>query len=99
MVNDKKIQSKNFRNLYRYTQLAIKLKANFIISGNFYNIFDYRHPRALISICNSILEIPIEIAKKAFSLNPRILLQEIQKNKEDTIDSDVSIFSRGSNNG
>ena len=97
MVSDKKIQSKNFRNLYRYTQLAIKLKANFIISGNFSNMFDYRHPRALLSICNSLLEIPIEIAKKAFGLNPRLLLAEIQKHKEDIIDSDVSIISGGMN--
>ncbi|MFX1313379.1 MAG: RNase P subunit p30 family protein [Promethearchaeota archaeon] len=83
MESDKKVQSKNLRNLYRYTQLAIKLKANFIISGNFYNIFDYRHPRALISICNSLLEIPLNIAKKAFGLNPKLLLEEIQKHKED----------------
>ncbi|MFX1574455.1 MAG: RNase P subunit p30 family protein [Promethearchaeota archaeon] len=95
MVSDKKIQSKNLRNLYKYTQLAIKLKAKFIISGNFYNKFDYRHPRALISICNALLGIPLEIAKKAFGLNPRLLLEQIQKQKGNLIDSDINIISGG----
>ncbi len=97
MVSNKKIQSKNFRYLYRFTQLAIKSKANFIISGNFNNIFDYRHPRALISICNSLLEIPLEIAKKAFGLNPKLLLEEIRKHKEDANDSGVRLISGGMN--
>jgi len=76
MVNNKTIQSKNFRNLYKFTQLALKSKANYIISGNFMNLFDYRHPRALISICHSLLEIPISIAKKAYITNPKMLVEK-----------------------
>ena len=76
MVNNKTIQSKNFRNLYKFTQLALRSKANYIISGNFMNLFDYRHPRALISICHSLLEIPISIAKKAYITNPKILIEK-----------------------
>ena len=76
MVNNKTIQSKNFRNLYKFTQLALRSKANYIFSGNFMNVFDYRHPRALISICHSLLEIPISIAKKAYITNPKILIEK-----------------------
>lgn len=76
MVNNKTIQSKNFRNLYKFTQLALKSKANYIFSGNFTNIFDYRHPRALISICHSLLEIPISMAKKAYITNPKKLIEK-----------------------
>jgi len=76
MVNNKTIQSKNFRNLYKFTQLALRSKANYIISGNFMNLFDYRHPRALISICCSLLEIPLSIAKKAYITNPKMLVEK-----------------------
>jgi len=76
MVNNKTIQSKNFRNLYKFTQLALRSKANYIFSGNFMNVFDYRHPRALISICHSLLEIPLSIAKKAYITNPKILIEK-----------------------
>jgi len=76
MVNNKTIQSKNFRNLYKFTQLALRSKANYIFSGNFMNVFDYRHPRALISICHSLLEIPISIAKKAYITNPKMLVEK-----------------------
>ena len=76
MVNNKTIQSKNFRNLYKFTQLALRSKANYIFSGNFMNVFDYRHPRALISICHSLLEIPISIAKKAYIANPKMLVEK-----------------------
>lgn len=76
MVNNKTIQSKNFRNLYKFTQLALRSKANYIISGNFMNLFDYRHPRALISICHSLLEIPLSIAKKAYITNPKMLVEK-----------------------
>ncbi|MFX0080157.1 MAG: RNase P subunit p30 family protein [Candidatus Hodarchaeota archaeon] len=79
MVNNKTIQSKNFRTLYKFIHIALKSKANYIISGNFMNLFDYRHPRALISICNSLLEIPINIAKKAYITNPKMLIEKIYK--------------------
>ncbi|KKK40552.1 hypothetical protein LCGC14_0492830 [marine sediment metagenome] len=79
MVRNKGIQSKNFRNLYKFTQLALKLKANFIISGNFIHLFDYRHPRALIAVCHSLLGIPMNFAKKAFIQNPKKLVEKTQK--------------------
>ena len=76
MISNKSIQSKNFRILYKNLQLAINLKANYIISGNFVNIYNYRHPRALISMCYSLLGIPINIAKKAYTKNPLILVEK-----------------------
>ncbi|MFW9941465.1 MAG: RNase P subunit p30 family protein [Candidatus Thorarchaeota archaeon] len=76
MVNNKTIQSKNFRNLYKFTQLALRLKANYIFSGNFINLFDYRHPRTLISVCHSLLEIPISTVKKAYITNPKMLIEK-----------------------
>jgi RNase P/RNase MRP subunit p30 len=79
MVGNKTIQSKNFRILYKNIQLALKSKANYIISGNFMNIFDYRHPRALISICNSLLEIPVSIAKEVYIKNPQQLVRKANK--------------------
>ena len=79
MVRNKRIQSKNFRNLYKFTQLALKLKANFVISGNFINLFDYRHPRALVAVCHSLLGIPMNFAKKAFIQNPKKLVEKTQK--------------------
>ena len=69
------IQSKNFRSLYRYLHLARKSRVNYIISGNFTEIYDFRHPRSLISTCNSLLEVPIHEAKKVFRDYPRELLE------------------------
>lgn len=74
MESNKTIQSKNFRKIYKNMQLALKSKASYIISGNFRNIFDYRHPRALISICYSLLGIPMSIAKVAYIKNPQQLV-------------------------
>ncbi len=76
MVNNKTIQSKNFRNLYKFAQLALRSKANYIFSGNFMNMYDYRHPRALISVCHSLLEIPIGTAKRAYITNPKMLIEK-----------------------
>ena len=79
MVSNKTNQSKNFRKLYKNIQLALKLKANYIISGNFKNIFDYRHPRALISVCHSLLGIPMRIAKEVYTKNPQLLVGKSKK--------------------
>ncbi len=76
MVRNRSIQSKNFRNLYKFIQLALRLKANYIISGNFIDFFDYRHPRALLSICHSLIGIPMNEAKKAFSIYPKMLVEK-----------------------
>ena len=85
MVANRSIQSKNFRNLYRFIRLVRNLKVNYIINGNFGDIYDFRHPRALISICNSLLGIPLNDAKKAFKDNPLILLKRVQKKQDKNI--------------
>jgi len=79
IVSNKTNQSKNFRRLYKNIQLALKLKANYIISGNFKYIFDYRHPRALISVCHSLLGIPLSIAKEAYIKNPQLLVEKSKR--------------------
>jgi RNase P/RNase MRP subunit p30 len=91
MVRNKALQSKNFRNLFKFTQSALKLKANFIISGNFADLYDFRHPRALLSICNSLLGIPMNLAKKAYILNPKILIKKGKVQNDELIESGVKL--------
>ncbi len=95
MVRNKIYQSKNFRNLYRSIQLAIKLKGNCIISGNFNDMYDFRHPRALISICNSLLGIPLEKAKNLFNHNPILLIERSQKHLKKNFEPEVRILRDG----
>ena len=96
MVNNKSLQSKNFRYLYRYIQKVREFNADYIISGNFNELFDMRHPRALISICNTLLDIPLEEAKKVFEENPRKLLKRIQNRENNSILEDgVKLISNG----
>ena len=91
MVRNKAVQSKNFRSLFKFTQLALKLKANCIISGNFTDSFDFRHPRALLSICNSLLGIPINLAKKAYISNPKILVEKTRNQNDEIIEPGVKL--------
>ena len=91
MVRNKAVQSKNFRNLFKFTQLALKLKANYIISGNFTDPFDFRHPRALLSICNSLLGIPVNLAKKAYISNPKILVEKTRNKNDEIIEPGVKL--------
>lgn len=79
MVQNFSMQSKNLRNLYRFIHLVRSLKAEYIISGNFDNVFDYRHPRNLISVCHTLLDIPIDEAKKLFKVNPIKLIKRAKK--------------------
>ncbi|MFX1502501.1 MAG: RNase P subunit p30 family protein [Promethearchaeota archaeon] len=95
MISNKVNQSKNFRNLYRYIQLALKLKANCIISGNFDDIYDFRHPRALISICHSLLDISLDRAKKMFKTNPIILLERNKNQIRNNFDPEVKLMKKG----
>ena len=95
MVRNKIDQSKNFRNLYKSIQLALKLKANLIISGNFEDMYDFRHPRALISICNSLLGIPLDRVKKIFKTNLLLLLQRPQKRSTGNIEPKFKIVKGG----
>jgi RNase P/RNase MRP subunit p30 len=93
MIKTKSIQSKNFRNLYKFMHLALKLKANYIISGNFTRVFDLRHPRSLVSICNSILEMPLSKVKEGFKDNPMLLIKKVQKRgDESSVGSGVKLI-------
>jgi len=91
MVRNKAVQSKNFRSLFKFTQLALKLKANCIISGNFTDSFNFRHPRALLSICNSLLGIPINLAKKMYISNPKTLVEKTRHQNDEIIEPGVKL--------
>ncbi len=85
MARNQAIQSKYLRSLYRAVQLAVGLKANYIISGNFDELFNLRHPRALISVCHTLLGIPLLSAKKAFSENILTLLHRVHARQDKNI--------------
>ncbi len=96
MVKNKSLQSKNLRNLYRGVQLANKLNANYIISGNFDDFYSLRHPRALISVCHTLLGISLIQAKNCFSKNVVSLLNRVQKRQDKNfIESGVKLINRG----
>ena len=81
MIKNRALQSKNFRILYRFIQLILRMKPKFIISGNFDSLYDIRHPRNLCSVCHTLFGIPLEQAKNAFSKNVEMLLAKV-KSKE-----------------
>ena len=95
MEKNKANQSKNFRNLYRYIQLALKLKVNCLISGDFSDIYDFRNPRALISICHTLLGIPLDRAKDIYRINPILLLERVKKRNSNNIEPEVRIIRGG----
>jgi len=96
MARNQAVQSKYLRRLYRAVQLAVQLKANYIISGNFDDIFYLRHPRALISICHTLLGIPLLSAKKAFSENVLTLINRVQaRQNKKIIESGVKLLNEG----
>ena len=96
MVENKSLQSKNLRNLYRGVQLANNLNANYIISGNFDDLYSIRHPRALISVCHTLLGIPLLSAKKAFSENVLTLINRVQARQDkNIIESGVKLLNEG----
>jgi RNase P/RNase MRP subunit p30 len=92
LVQNKTVQSKNFRILYKFIHMALNLKANFIISGNFLNMFDYRHPRTFISICYSILGVPMSLAKNACLKNPKIIVDNKSMKSENEFKPEVKII-------
>lgn len=98
MEKSKANQSKNFRNLYRNIQLALKLKVNCIISGNFPDIYEFRNPRALISICHTLLGIPLGKAKEIYKMNPILLLKRVEKRNINYIEPEVKLIRGGKNN-
>ena len=96
MINHKAIQSKNFRNLYRFTKLILDLKPQYIISGNFDELYHLRNPRNLLSICHSLLGMPLIEAKKGFKDNVLQLLDRVnQRNDRNIITEGVRIIKGG----
>ena len=49
----------------------------------------------MISICHTLLGFPLDVAKKIFIVNPRILLERIQKRKDENIEPGVRIIKGG----
>ena len=95
-VENKSIQSKNLRNLYRGVHLALNLKANFIISGNFSNTFDLRPPRGFISICNTLLGLSIKEAKRAVGESVELLIKRSTDHQNENIyENGVEFIKRG----
>jgi len=96
MTRNQAVQSRYLRSLYRAVQLAMQLKVNYIISGNFDDIFKLRHPRALISVCHTLLGIPLLSAKKAFSENVLTLINRVQARQDkNIIESGVKLLNEG----
>ncbi len=96
MARNQAIQSKYLRSLYRAVQLAVQLKVNYIISGNFDDLFKLRHPRALISVCHTLLGIPLLSAKKAFSENVLTLINRVHARQDKSIiESGVKLLNEG----
>jgi RNase P/RNase MRP subunit p30 len=93
---NKTLQSKNLRNLYRGIHLAMDLRANYIISGNFDNVFDIRHPRGLISVCYTLLGMSILDAKKGFLDNVKSLIKKVNDRQNNgVIESGVELIKNG----
>ncbi len=96
MARNQAFQSKYLRSLYRAVQLAMQLKVNYIISGNFDDLFKLRHPRALISVCHTLLGIPLLSAKKAFSENVLTLINRVHARQDkNIIESGVKLLNEG----
>ena len=96
MANNRAVQSKNFRILYRFINKVRNFKANYILTGDFDELFDIRHPRALISICNTLLDIPIGELKRVFKENPMKLLLRCEKKQNSSIlDNGIKLIENG----
>ena len=96
MIDNKAQQSKNFRNLYRSIQMMRKARMNYVISGNFENLYDLRNPRNLMSICYSLLGLPLFEAKKAFFEIPKMLIERsYNRQNKDIIESGVKLIKGG----
>ncbi|MBN1800736.1 MAG: hypothetical protein JW891_04475 [Candidatus Lokiarchaeota archaeon] len=93
--NNRSIQSKNFRLLYRSLELVRKERVNYIISGNIKSKFELRNPRGLASIFNTLLELPLGEAKKVFEEHPKFLLNRLNKRiNKNIIEEGVQLLKR-----
>jgi RNase P/RNase MRP subunit p30 len=75
MEENKSLQSKSFREIFRTIDLMRSLKVNLIINGNFADPYEFRHPRSLVSICHTLFGMPLVEAKRAFKDNVKSLLE------------------------
>jgi len=98
MMKSKRIQSKNFRNLYRFTKLVLDLKPNYIISGNFSELYHFRNPRSLLSICHTLLGMSLNDAKKGFRDNVQLLLERVKHRVNKNIFQEGVKFIKGGDN-
>ena len=92
---NKNIQSKNIRIIYSALRKTLAKKANYFISGNFSSLFDYRSPRVLISICQTLLDITLTNAKLALRENPFKLIEKLNtKINPNIIEDGVKIIKQ-----
>ncbi|MFX1589868.1 MAG: RNase P subunit p30 family protein [Promethearchaeota archaeon] len=98
MMKSKGIQSKNFRNLYRFAKLVLDLKPNYIISGNFSELYHFRNPRSLLSICHTLLGMSLNDAKKGFRDNVQLLLDRVNHRVNKSILQEGVKFIKGGDN-
>ncbi|MHA1338206.1 MAG: RNase P subunit p30 family protein [Promethearchaeota archaeon] len=93
-------QSKYLRALYKAIQKILKLKGNYIFCGNFDNIYDFRHPRALASVCHTLLGMSLNSAKKGFRENVKLLLQRARNRRDELyFESGVRFIRKEDDNG
>ena len=97
MERNKSLQSKNFREIYRTIDLVRSLKGNLIISGNFVDPYEFRHPRSLVSICHTLFGMPLAEAKKAFNDNVQLLLERVRNRSEHSYIEDGIRILKGDN--
>ncbi|MBN1213934.1 MAG: hypothetical protein JXA99_00680 [Candidatus Lokiarchaeota archaeon] len=89
-------QSKTIRHLFRSITKVINSKSNYIISGGFSETYNFRNPRALVSICHTILGIPFPEAKKAFNQNVIKLINRAKsRQSEEIYEEGVRIIKGG----
>ena len=93
MEDNKSLQSKNFREIYRTIDLVRSLKGCLIISGNFADPYEFRHPRSLVSICHTLFGVPLGEAKKMFKDNVKTLLERVRnRNDNSYIEEGIKIL-------
>ncbi|MFO8019297.1 MAG: RNase P subunit p30 family protein [Promethearchaeia archaeon] len=89
LINNKSEQSRNFRITYRFMERVLNSRVKYLLCGDAPSRFCLRNPRALISICVSLLDIPIQKAKMGFEKYPQTLV------KDKFIKNDTQKFGNG----
>ncbi|MGV9172255.1 MAG: RNase P subunit p30 family protein [Promethearchaeia archaeon] len=76
LINNQSEQSRNFRIFYRTMETVLNERVKYLLCGDPHTEFDLRNPRSLISICVSLLDIPIQKAKMGFEKYPQELIRD-----------------------